>query len=194
MFRLRMCWWWVRVSGGEGNEKRPGGPGRFGLVRDFGFPGSASEFACDDHECFADAGSEAAIGLDGEEDGAFADEFDGDGAGVEFEVAAAKAEVGDDLFKSFDGVDVLLADAGDVFDAGERAGALEDFLVWHFAVHAEDGAEFELFDGEGVGLRGLGGCWAWGGLGGWPACEGGGRLYDRSRSWGWCGGLLGGER
>jgi hypothetical protein len=54
------------------------------------------------------------------------------------------------LFDGFDGVHVVVADAGDVADTVEGAGALEDFLGSHFAVDAKDGAELDLADGGGI--------------------------------------------
>ena len=53
----------------------------------------AAEFAGHQDQRFTHAGGESAIGLHGENHGALADEFKRDGAGVELQFAAAKAEI-----------------------------------------------------------------------------------------------------
>ncbi len=106
----------------------------------------AAEFAADEHEGLADTWGKAAVGLHGEERAALADELDRHGAGVEFDRAAGEAEVGEECLDRVHCRDVLLVNLGDLADAWERAGALEDFLVGHFPINAEDGAELELLD------------------------------------------------
>lgn len=114
------------------------------------FLADAIEFAGDDHQGFADAGSKATVGLHGKHHRTFADEFQWHRSRVEFQVAAAESERGNQIFESLDRGHVLGIDPCDVAHAGQGTGALDDFLRIHFPVHAENRAEFELADREGI--------------------------------------------
>jgi hypothetical protein len=111
-------------------------------------PGSSTHFfklTSDNHDGLPDPWSKAAVGLNREDRIAVANEFYRHSAAEEADGTAPETEFGKGVFEGFQCHDIGGADAGHELDPRERTGALQDFLATHVPIHAENGAQFQLF-------------------------------------------------
>lgn len=106
----------------------------------------STQLAGNDHERLADSGSKTTVALHGQQNTALANELDGHGTGIKTK-GSTKPEIIQHALHPLNGGHILLGDLCDLADSGKGAGALENFLAIHLAVHAENRAQLELPDG-----------------------------------------------